>query len=69
MNRAMLSQLLATLALGAITVVLARDMHSVSGIILFGLAVLATLLSAFRVRVLRARLTRERQIERDKGRS
>ncbi|MFE4951827.1 hypothetical protein ACFQ9V_17135 [Leifsonia sp. NPDC056665] len=49
----MLSQLCATVALAAVTLLIGRSMHDPATVILFAVGVLATILSAFRVRSLR----------------
>jgi hypothetical protein len=51
----MLSQLCATVALAAVTLLIGRSMHDLATVILFAVGVLATILSAFRVRSLRVK--------------
>jgi hypothetical protein len=55
MTGKMFSQLCATLALAAVTVLIGRSMHDLATVILFAVGVLATILSAFRVRSLRVK--------------
>jgi len=55
MTGKMFSQLCATVALAAVTVLIGRSMHDLATAILFAVGVLATILSAFRVRSLRAK--------------
>ena len=55
MSKKMFAQLCATVAIGAITLLVGRSMHDLGTVILFAVGVLATLLSAFRVRSIRAR--------------
>jgi hypothetical protein len=55
MTGAMFSQLCATVALAAVSLLLGRSMHDLGTVILFAVGVLATILSAFRVRSLRVK--------------
>lgn len=55
MSKKMFAQLCATVAIGAITLLVGRSMHDLGTVILFAVGVLATVLSAFRVRSIRAR--------------
>ncbi|MGH1523809.1 hypothetical protein ACRAWC_07085 [Leifsonia sp. L25] len=55
MTGSMLSQLCATVALGVVTLLIGRSMHDPATVILFAVGVLATILSAFRVRSLRVK--------------
>lgn len=55
MNGRMFTQLCATVALAAVTLMLGRSMHDIATVILFAVGVLATTLSAFRVRSIRVR--------------
>lgn len=55
MTGSMSSQLCATVALAAVTLLLGRSMHDLATVILFAVGVLATILSAFRVRSLRVK--------------
>jgi thiol:disulfide interchange protein len=55
MTGKMFSQLCATVALAAVTVLIGRSMHDLATVILFAVGVLATILSAFRVRSLRVK--------------
>lgn len=57
----MFSQLCATVALAVVTVLIGRSMHDPATIVLFAVGVLATILSAFRVRSLRVRALAERE--------
>lgn len=57
----MFSQLCATVVLAVVTVLLGRSMHDPATVILFAAGVLVTILSAFRVRSLRARALAERE--------
>lgn len=56
----MFAQLCATVALAVVTLLIGRSMHDISTIVLFAAGVLATILSVFRVRSLRARHLAER---------
>lgn len=56
----MFSQLCATVALAVVTLLIGRSMHDPATIVLFAVGVLVTLLSAFRVRSIRARTLAER---------
>lgn len=56
----MFSQLCATIVLALVTVLIGRSMHDPATIVLFAVGVLVTILSAFRVRSLRARALAER---------
>lgn len=60
MTGRMFSQLCATVVLALVTVLIGRSMHDLATIVLFAVGVLATILSAFRVRSLRARALAER---------
>ena len=53
MTGRMFSQLCATVAIAAVTLLIGRSMHDLATVILFAVGVLATILSAFRVRSLR----------------
>jgi type IV secretory pathway VirB2 component (pilin) len=55
MSKKMFAQLCATVAIAVITLLLGRSMHDLGTVILFAVGVLATLLSAFRVRSIRVR--------------
>ncbi|MEY9951330.1 hypothetical protein [Leifsonia sp. EB34] len=55
MTGAMFSQLCATVALAVVTLLFGRSMHDLTTVILFAVGVLATILSAFRVRALRVK--------------
>ncbi|QNE35242.1 hypothetical protein [Leifsonia shinshuensis] len=55
MTGRMFSQLCATVALALLTLLIGRSMHDLGTVILFAVGVLATILSAFRVRSLRLR--------------
>lgn len=61
MSKRMFAQLCATVAVALVTLALARGVHSVGGAVVFGVGVLATVLSAFRVRAIRMREVRERE--------
>lgn len=56
----MFSQLCATVVLAAVTVLIGRSMHDPASVVLFAVGVLVTVLSAFRVRSIRARTLAER---------
>jgi thiol:disulfide interchange protein len=56
----MFSQLCATVVLAVVTLLIGRSMHDPATIVLFAVGVLATVLSAFRVRSIRARALAER---------
>lgn len=60
MSKKMFAQLCATVAIGAITLLVGRSMHDLGTVILFAIGVLATILSAFRVRAIRARQLAEK---------
>ena len=55
MTGRMLSQLCATVALALLTLLIGRSMHDLGTVVLFAVGVLATILSAFRVRSLRVK--------------
>lgn len=55
MSKKMFSQLCATAVIAVITLLIGRSMHDVGTVVLFAVGVLATILSAFRVRGIRAR--------------
>lgn len=55
MTSTMFSQLCATVVIGAITLLVGRSMHDAGTVIVFAVGVLATILSAFRVRSIRTR--------------
>lgn len=55
MSKKMFSQLCATIAIAAITLLVGRSMHDVGTVVVFAVGVLATILSVFRVRSIRAR--------------
>jgi hypothetical protein len=57
----MFAQLCATVAIGLVTLLVGRSMHDVGTAIVFGVGVLATILSAFRVRSIRVREQAERR--------
>jgi len=61
MTGRMFSQLCATVVLAAVTLLIGRSMHDVATVILFAVGVLATILSAFRVRSLRVKHLAERE--------
>ncbi|WP_434316596.1 hypothetical protein [Leifsonia sp. P73] len=61
MTGKMLSQLCATVVLAAVTLLIGRSMHDLATVILFAVGVLATILSAFRVRSLRVKHLAEMQ--------
>lgn len=61
MSKKTFAQLCATIAIGAVTLLVGRNMHDFSMIVVFAVGVLATILSAFRVRSLRAREVAARQ--------
>lgn len=60
MTGTMFSQLCATVALAAVTLLVGRSMHDPATVVLFAVGVLATILSAFRVRSLRVKHLAER---------
>ncbi|MFF2050025.1 hypothetical protein ACFVU2_00365 [Leifsonia sp. NPDC058194] len=55
MSKKMFSQLCATVAIAIVTLLIGRSMHDAGTVIVFAIGVLATILSAFRVRSIRAR--------------
>jgi hypothetical protein len=61
MTKKIFAQLCATIAIGLVTFLVGRNMHDISMAIVFGIGVLATVLSAFRVRSLRMRELAERR--------
>ncbi len=54
-TKKMFAQLCATVALAALTLLIGRNMHDLGTVIVFAVGVLATILSAFRVRSIRGR--------------
>ncbi|WP_144267663.1 hypothetical protein [Leifsonia xyli] len=61
MTKKMFAQLCATGAIAAVTLLIGRNLHDTATVVLFAVGVLATILSAFRVRSLRAREVAERR--------
>jgi len=57
----MFAQLCATVAIGLVTLLVGRSMHDAGTAIVFGVGVLATILSAFRVRSIRLKEQAERR--------
>lgn len=57
----MFAQLCATVAIAAVTLAVGRNMHDLSMVVIFGVGVLATILSAFRVRSIRMRELAQRR--------
>lgn len=57
----MFAQLCATVAIALVTLAVGRNMHDFGTIVLFAVGVLATILSAFRVRSLRVKALAERR--------
>ena len=55
MSKRMFAQLCATLVFALLAVLFGRGMHDIGGVIVFAVCVLATIVSAFRVRSLRAK--------------
>lgn len=51
----MFAQLCATIVLGILAVAIGRGMHDLGGVVVFAVCVVATVVSAFRVRSLRAK--------------
>lgn len=61
MTKKTFAQLCATIAIGAVTLLVGRNMHDFSMIVVFAVGVLITILSAFRVRSVRVRELAERR--------
>ena len=55
MRKKLFAQLCATVAIAVVTLLIGRNMHDFGTVVLFAVGVLATILSAFRVRSLRVR--------------